>query len=452
MRQHGSRRRVRRAVSAERGRRGAFARTLLVVTLLANLLALPSPGAAFTTTTITIDADFSDWIGVRADPDNVVVDTQIPDDPDWPGQPDRDVYIVGTTYDEEYLYFSWRRTAGGTKAITFGAYLDYEGDGLLQDGDKVVVWTVSTGGPYASYTNGSADILHYHQAHDNRDVLPPEGDPMRDTHRIGVPTGDGETPDGWASRQDGYDVPLKTMDAYLSPNGDGIECEARVAWSDLGVEPGSSLRDPLRGRQRPCVGHRRTSRASPTRPSAAGAYLEENRGQVEDNIEPIMYLLDRGVTVAPDNSGGGTAGSTVTYYAHDHEQRQRHRDVRPFALSSLGWGVTITDCRRQPDLERHACPGTRAPPCYVNVHHPGRRDQRHPGRHHAHRDRAVRPRRERLGHRHDTGGPGDRLAQPDRHAWRPGRRSSTRSRCRTTPGTPAYSISPAPPRWAGRAS
>ena len=337
-----------RTVSAERGRRGTSARLLLAVVLLANLVTLPAPSSAFTTTTITIDANFSDWIGVRADPDNVVADTQLPDDPDWPGQPDRDVYIVGTTYDEEYLYFSWRRTAGGTKAITFGAYLDYQGDGLLQDGDKVVVWTVSTGGPYASYANGSADILHYHQARNsNGSLYHPVGDPMRDTHRIGVPTGDGETPDGWAVANDGHDVPRKTMDAYLSPNGDGIECEARVAWSDLGVAPGHPFAIHFAAGNGPAWGVK--NKPSVTYKSIGGGrYLEEDRGQVEDNIEPIMYILDRGVSVVPDNSGGGTAGTTVTY---THTITNNGNVTETFglsALSSRGWGVTITDTGGNP--------------------------------------------------------------------------------------------------------
>lgn len=335
-------------MSAASSRRGVSVRLIIALALLANLLALPAPGSAFTTTTITIDANFSDWIGVRADPDNVVTDSQIPDDPDWPGQPDRDVYMVGTTYDQEYLYFSWRRTAGGTKAITFGAYLDYQGDGLLQDGDKVVVWTVSTGGPYASYANGSADILHYHQARNSNGTLyHPEGDPMRDTHRIGVPTGDGETPDGWAVANDGHDVPLKTMDAYLSPNGDGIECEARVAWSDLGVQPGHPFAIHFAAGNGPSWGVK--DKPSVTYKSIGGGrYLEENRGQVEDNIEPIMYILDRGVTVAPDNSSGGVAGSTVTY---THTITNNGNTTETFdlsALSSRGWGVTITDASGNP--------------------------------------------------------------------------------------------------------
>lgn len=318
---------------------------LLTVALASSLLA-PLSGAAFTLTTITIDGQFDDWMGVRSNPANVVADSQIPDDPDYPGQPDRDVYLVGTTYDDEYLYFSWRRTAGGVKAITFGAYLDYEGDGLLQDTDKVVLWTVSTGQPYATYANGNASILHYNQARNADGTLyHPEGDPMRDVHRTGTPSGDGETPDGWAVRQDGYDVPAKTMDAYLSPDS-GIECEARVAWSDLGVEPGHPLAIHFAAGNGSSWGVR--NKPSVTYKWTAGEYIEEDRGQIEDNIEPIMYLLHRGVTVSPDNVSGGAAGTAITYV---HTMANGGNTAETFdlvALSSRGWTVSVTDAEGNP--------------------------------------------------------------------------------------------------------
>jgi hypothetical protein len=171
-------------------RSGQLPRLLGLLALLAAVL-VGAPSSGLTTTTIAIDGSFSDWVGVRADPDNVATDTQIPDDPDYPAQPDRDVYIVNATYDSEYLYLAWRRTAGGTKAITYGVYIDRDGDGLLQGTDKVVVYTVSTGNPSASWSSGSAWILNYNQARtsSNGPLLYPAGDPMG---------GDGDTPDGWA--------------------------------------------------------------------------------------------------------------------------------------------------------------------------------------------------------------------------------------------------------------
>jgi hypothetical protein len=332
--------------AACRARRTRLGAVVLLAALGASLFGA-APGAGFTMTTITIDGSFDDWIGVRADTDNVVRDTQIPDDPDYPGQPDRDVYIVGTTYDSEYLYFSWRRTAGGTKALTFGAYLDYEGDGLLQDTDKVVVWTVSTGNPYASFDNGNASILHYNQARNgDGSFYHSEGDPMRDVHRTGVPTGDGETPDGWATWQDGYDVPAKTMDGYLSPAGDGIECEGRVAWSDLGVEPGHPFAIHFAAGNGEAWGVR--NKPSVTYKVIGGRLVEEDRGQVEDNIEPIMYLLHRGVTVAPDNAGGGAEGTSVTYTHTVTNDGNTSETFDLSALSSQGWSVSITDTGGNP--------------------------------------------------------------------------------------------------------
>lgn len=319
---------------------------MLLISLSA-LTAAPDPAHAFSTTTITIDGNFSDWVGVLADPDNLVVDTQIPNDPDWPGQPDRDVYMVAATYDSEYLYFLWRRTAGGTKAITFGAYLDYEGDGLLQDSDRVVLWTVSTGNPYASAANGTAWILKYNQARNSNGTLyHPAGDPMRDTHRTGVPSGDGETPDGWANWQSGYFSPARTMDAYIDPVS-GIVCEGRVAWSDLGVAPGHPFAIHFAAGNGESWGV--ANKPSVTYKSlGGGVLLEENRGQVEDNVEPILHILRRGVVVSPDGAQGGAGGTTVTY---THTVTNLGSTAETFdltAFSSNGWSVTITDASGDP--------------------------------------------------------------------------------------------------------
>ncbi|MDP2234140.1 MAG: hypothetical protein Q8K89_10925, partial [Actinomycetota bacterium] len=128
-----------------------------------------SIASGIVSTTITIDADFGDWAGVRGDAANTVHDTQLSDpDPDWPGQPDRDTYLCNATWDSQYLYLAYRRTAGGTKAITFTAYIDRGADGLLQNTDVVAWWTVgqSTSSRYADAhaPSPTAGIFQYNQA------------------------------------------------------------------------------------------------------------------------------------------------------------------------------------------------------------------------------------------------------------------------------------------------
>lgn len=321
---------VRRVIAAPGSRAGVWLRVLLAAVVLSTLFPVAPSSAFVKDVPITIDGSFGDWIPVRADPENVVVDSQLPDDPDYPGQPDRDVYLVASTYDSQYLYLSWRRTAGGTKAISFGAYLDYDGDGLLESGDKVLIYTVSTGGPYASYQNGSAKILDYHPS-----GLHAGGDPMRDIHRTGSPTGDGETPDGYVS---GETAPSLPFEAYLSPAGDGIECEARVAWSDLGVEAGYPFAIHFAAGNGSAWGVK--DKPSVTyKDIGGGKYVEENRGQIEDNIEPIMYLRNRGVTLTPNNISGSAPLTSVTYY-HTLTNTGNASATYDLSLSS-GWTATL---------------------------------------------------------------------------------------------------------------
>ncbi|GAB4277278.1 MAG: hypothetical protein Kow0056_08590 [Coriobacteriia bacterium] len=333
-------------------------------------LALPAIRAgALTSTTITIDGQFDDWAGVRADPDNVALDTQIPTDPDWPGQPDRDLYYVNATYDDEYLYLCWRRTAGGVKAITFGAYIDLDGDGLLQeDRDVVVAWTVSdpvSEEPSQQNYDEQGRILAYYQARDDQgDLIYPEGDPMDhygppptdqqnppdpnwQDYRHEVPNGDGNTPDGWAIGAPQYDeyYPSKPMDAYLDYVS-GIECEARVAWSDLGFSE-DQVPPPIAIH---FVSGNGEDFGTPNKPSlwpddyknTAGRLEEQNQGQVEDNVRGLYWLLGRGVSVEPDRVGSASADTTVTY-THTLTNQGNSSDV--FALdvsSSQGWNVTYT--------------------------------------------------------------------------------------------------------------
>jgi hypothetical protein len=362
------------------GRRGAKSTRLLVVfaLVIAQAGVIVPNAPALTSTTITIDGNFDDWTGVRADPSNVAFDTQYPMDPDWPGQPDRDIFFVNATYDSEYLYLGWRRTAGGVKAMTVGAYIDLDGDGLLQENrDVVVAWTVSDPSSEATapgnYDDGGR-IMHYYQARDKSGTLIyPAGDPM---DHYGPPPvseqqppaadwqdylratahGDGNTPDGWAlgSPSYGETFPVKEMDAFMDPIS-GIEIEAKVAWTDLGfsaneVPPLISMHF-VTGNGDDFGTANKTSLWSDDYKSVSGKLQESNRGQVEDNVKGLYWLASAAVGVSPDNSGGGAAGTTLTY---EHTVTNEGSSADTFdlsALSSQGWTVEILDENGDPISE-----------------------------------------------------------------------------------------------------
>lgn len=301
------------------------------------------PVGAITSTTIAIDGDLADWAGVRADPANTSQDTQITDpDPDYPGQPDRDTYLVNATWDNEYLYIAMRRTSGGTKAISWVAYIDRGGDGLLHNEDVACIWkTNQNQGRYADAhaADPTARILRYNQA------IVGQGGPL--LHPAGDPMGyDGETPDGWADVQSGEILPQKAMDGWLT--ADGIEFEGRVAWTDLGLAPGSLIAIHFANANGESLGQKWVPSDTRKWTGQPPQYLEENRGQVEDNVDDIWWLRQRGVSVSPDNQGGGDAGDTVVY-THTVKNSSNTSDTFDLsAVSDRGWPVSITDTAGDP--------------------------------------------------------------------------------------------------------
>ena len=360
------------ALSGMSGRRSARNMRLLVVLalIITQALVIVPSVPALTSTTITIDGSFDDWTGVRADPTNVAFDTQYPMDPDWPGQPDRDIFFVNATYDSENLYLSWRRTAGGVKAMTVGAYIDLDGDGLLQENrDVVVAWTVSDPSSEATapgnYDDGGR-ILHYYQARDKLgNLVYPAGDPMDhygpppvteqqppaedwEDYLRATAHGDGNTPDGWAlgAPSWGETFPVKEMDAFMDPIS-GIEIEAKVAWTDLGfsadqVPPLISMHF-VTGNGDDFGTANKTSLWSSDYREVSGKLQESNRGQVEDNVKGLYWLMSAAVDVSPDNSAGGSAGTTLTY-EHTVTNGGNSSDTFDLSvLSSQGWTVEILD-------------------------------------------------------------------------------------------------------------
>jgi exosortase family protein XrtG len=261
-----------------------------------------TPTHALTSETVTIDGSFDDWVPVKADPDNMLQDTVIPNDPDTPGQPDRDIQYVGATWDSTYLYLYWRRTANGTKAITFGAYIDRGNDRSLNSTDMVAWFTLGNGRPHAQ-APGGAGLLWYEPA------SPSGADTMG---------ADGATPLGTAWKLDAG-APV-TMEGYLSSAG--IEVEGRIPWSALRLAPGSPVNIHF------CCGN-------------GVKFAPQPDGQIEDNVGGPLSLTQRAVSVTPDRVGGVAAGGTVSY-AHTISNSGNTTETFDLsAVSSSGWDARI---------------------------------------------------------------------------------------------------------------
>ncbi|MDZ4180006.1 MAG: hypothetical protein U1E29_12370, partial [Coriobacteriia bacterium] len=162
----------------------------------------------------------TDWAGVLADADNAISDTIIPNDPDPVGQGDRDIDIVAATWDPDNLYLYWRRTSSGTRAVVLYAYVDLDGDKLMQDTDIVVILTFGNSG-YQSNAN-SSNVVYY-------DPVNPAGDPM---------LGDGHTMPG-SVRADRRRVPGAQY--FGARDASGLQFEGRVDWGSLGAPAGSPV-------------------------------------------------------------------------------------------------------------------------------------------------------------------------------------------------------------------
>jgi hypothetical protein len=228
-----------------------------------------TPVWALTSAGITIDGSFTDWDGVLADPDNVANDTILPDDPDVVGQADRDLDQVAATWDSTYLYLYWRRTASGSRQVVQYAFIDCDGDGLLQSTDKVGIFGFNNKG-WQSGPNDS-NVVYYSPVDSGGDSM----------------GGDGVTPVGSADTKTNR-VPGASYSAARSSYG--IRFEARISWASLGVSAGSPINLHFadgNGTQTPL--------------------------HIEDNVGPLVSFLDRDVTLEPDRYAGASADTTVTY-------------------------------------------------------------------------------------------------------------------------------------------
>jgi hypothetical protein len=230
-------------------------------------------------TTITVDGNMGDWGAVLADPLQVSLDGPAGGmaDLDAPVQSTgRDLTTFAWTYDSTYFYLYTRRVGSARNRQLFWYYLDFNADGLMSTGEPV--FHVSWWGK----TRKTDTYLYQYNA------ASPGGDPL------GNAAGQA---DGWTMA--GSLTGGTLIDSASGGSNSGVEMEARISWSALGVTPGT-----------PFLFHVASSNSS------------NLPGQIDDNMGgpggQIGSTFLAGVTLQPDRSrmivSSGTAvmAHTVT--------------------------------------------------------------------------------------------------------------------------------------------
>ena len=256
-----------------------ISRVLFAVTLLSA-----TPIQGITSVPITLDGVYGDWAGPFSDPTNMLGDTIYPNDPDNPNPAqNRDLVLTGYTYDATNAYFYMRRTTAGSNRVDYTVYVDRNGDGIMGPNDYVAVFALNG----SSYNAGSSGLFRYVP-------VVPAGDVMG---------GDGESMPGY----EGAAVPGAVVGGF----GSGVEFEGSVRWTSIGLPVGAPL----------------------------GLKFNAKGG---DNTG-ILDTTRRGVSIAPDRSSGGTAGSTAVYTHTVTNSGNATETILLEAVSSRGWVTEVRD-------------------------------------------------------------------------------------------------------------
>lgn len=200
-------------------------RPLTALLLLAGLLLAGTAQAALITRTITLDGNFSDWDGsggTYLPAGNILTNSgQFSTDcasgtacerDGTLGSTGRDLKGFAFTWDSNYLYFYLERWDNSNNVTDWWFYMDTNGDQRMNTGEKVmhVKWS-------GSNRNTTAGIASYNAVNAGGDSL------------VGT--------SGFA---DGYRMPGSVgaetnMYAGTYGGSSGLQMEARIAWSTLGL-------------------------------------------------------------------------------------------------------------------------------------------------------------------------------------------------------------------------
>lgn len=244
-------------------------------------------------TTITIDGNVSDWDAVLANPMNYQTDlSEEAGDLDNPGTADRDLVNFAYTWDNQYLYFYFRRVNTGKNQVSMIVYLDYDLDGYMNATDKVIkfVW-------FGSNAKYDSDLYNYIPAGGTPDLMNGSGYNMPGTITL--------------NKSLEQDVPGGT--------NPGIVLETRVAWNNLSFSGPA----PINFQAASALG--------------AGTNLPS---QLEDNVDTKDTLYSA-ILFQPDRFGSATNATTV-YYDHNLGNCGLTTEtIDLYKISSQGYNVTL---------------------------------------------------------------------------------------------------------------
>lgn len=265
-------------------RRRRHPRFLAVVLALA-LLVPAGLGSGLVNTTIDIDAAFSDWAPVFEDASNCVYDTT-----GDAGNTNIDMSVAAATSDGTYLYHYIRRaSATGGGAPEYLVFIDRDGDGRLETGDRVVEYSLGGGNSFSGGT-----LLAYVPA--NAAL----GDPM---------PGDAGRPAG------SWNAQVAVPAGSISGAGEdgGVQFEARISWAALGL----------------------------AKDAPVTMQFYSSLGSARDNTD-VVSLKRYGVSVSPDRTAGASADTTVTYTHTVINTGNQAATFNLAAVSSKGWVTSVS--------------------------------------------------------------------------------------------------------------
>jgi len=193
------------------------------IVALALAFRAAEPVSAQVLATIAVDGSLADWSQVLTSPFQYAEDGPASGLRDLDaGVPStgRDLVAFAWTHDSSALFFFVRRVASASNRQDFWFYIDVDEDDRLELGEPVigVAW-------YGSNRRTDVSLYRYNP-------LAAGGDPL------------GDPATGLA---DGWDMPgtvgvVRSLYSATGGSTSGIEMEARVAWSEIGIAPGTPVR------------------------------------------------------------------------------------------------------------------------------------------------------------------------------------------------------------------